>query len=86
MTTPEQFPILRANFQIPWFVIEQRKAQAQKNFGQTLEQLAARGGLTWSETLCVLENRDNIKQDPDYSRRRVLMIVEREQAKRVISS
>lgn len=78
MADVNNFPILNANYSIPRFVIDKRSAQAFKNFGQTIDQLAGRGGLTWSETLCVLENRDNVPQDPAYARRRVLLIVDRE--------
>lgn len=39
---------------IPWDVLAPHEARASRNHGQTLEQLAARGGLAWSEIVCIL--------------------------------
>lgn len=82
MSTREQYPIARANSVIPWFVMERRRAQAYVNFGLTLEQLADRGGTTWVETQCILENRANAPGDVDAAKRRVMQIVNREVARK----
>ncbi len=82
MTTRDQFPILRGNTAIPWFVVEARRAQAYVNHGQSLEQLADRGGLAWAEMLAVLENRPWKQQPADEAKRRVMVIVNREVARK----
>ncbi len=51
----EFFPILRhPEFRLPWAVIAPYAAQAQRNHYQSLEQLAQRGGLSFTEAFCVL--------------------------------
>lgn len=42
---------------VPWRLVEQHFAQAERNQGRTLEQLAEAGGLSWSELAAVLEDR-----------------------------
>ncbi len=42
---------------IPWEVIAPHEAQAHKNHGQSLERLAARGGLSYREMLAVLRDQ-----------------------------
>jgi hypothetical protein len=42
---------------VPWEMIEQHEAQAKKNHGQTVQCLAARGGLSACEALAVIEDR-----------------------------
>ena len=42
---------------IPWAFIEPHAKQAEQNFGQTLEELAARGGLVPCELVPVLEDQ-----------------------------
>lgn len=59
---PERrFPILggrgRTGEDIPWAALEPHREQAMRNHGQTLERLAERGGLGWSEALAVIEDR-----------------------------
>lgn len=39
---------------IPWDVLTPHEDRACRNHGQTLEELAARGGLAWSEIVCIL--------------------------------
>jgi hypothetical protein len=42
---------------IPWSLIEPHAKQAQRNHDQTLERLAERGGLSPSEAIAVLADR-----------------------------
>lgn len=59
--TPDarRFPIMggrdRALKSVDWSVAEQAREQALTNHGQTLEQLAARGGLDARELLAALK-------------------------------
>lgn len=39
---------------IPWDVLTPHEDRALRNHCQTLEELAARGGLAWSEIVCIL--------------------------------
>jgi len=53
-----QFPILGAKDaprSIPWRVLAPHEKQAQRNHSQSLESLARRGGLCWSEAYGVLK-------------------------------
>ena len=43
---------------IPYDVIKPHERQALLNQGQALDQLAERGGLSWSEAYAVLMDRD----------------------------
>lgn len=58
-TSYRQFPILQSKppQTIPWAMLIPHEAQAWINHGQTLEELANRGGLSWAETLAVLQNK-----------------------------
>lgn len=54
-----KFPILKENKNEPkeyiaWDIVEPHEHQAYINHGQTLEQLAERGGLSWYEMYCLL--------------------------------
>ena len=49
----------------PWHLIEPHSKQAMKNHGQTLERLAERGGLSPSELLAVMEDREWHRMDQD---------------------
>ena len=50
MSKMKRFPILSAKeASLPWALAERFRDQAEKNHSQTLEQLADRGGLSWSE-------------------------------------
>ena len=54
------FPVLQPDKKeeyIPYNVIAPHEAQAMKNHGQTLQRLAERGGLCWSEMLAVLKDK-----------------------------
>lgn len=51
---------------VAWSLIAPHEAQAQSNHGQSLEQLAARGGLSPAEALAVLTDRawrDSVHDD-----------------------
>lgn len=51
----KKFPILGTGESIDWNLIAPHEKQAMENhWGQTLEQLARRHGLSWYELLCVL--------------------------------
>lgn len=56
MNDEKMFPILktRPKEYIPWDIIAIHEKQALENHGQTLEKLAERGGLSWTETYFVL--------------------------------
>lgn len=54
-----QYPVLgtlgaRQQEYIPWDVLAPHEARAIRNHCQTLERLAERGGLAWSEIVCIL--------------------------------
>lgn len=60
-----QFPIQlvggcwsRKYSSIPWEVIQPHEEQALKNHRQTLERLAERGGLDYTEAYAVLNDKD----------------------------
>ena len=42
---------------IPWEMIAAHERQADRNHSQTLNRLHERGGLSWSESLAVLQDR-----------------------------
>lgn len=42
---------------IPYNIIAPHEAQAIKNHGQTLQRLAERGGLDWTEALAILNDK-----------------------------
>ncbi len=54
----KEFPILISNQKgkeyIPYDIIKPHEEQALKNHYQTLDRLAERGGLSWSEAYAVL--------------------------------
>lgn len=49
---------------IPWALIEPHRAQAQKNHGQSLEDLVKRGGLSKMEAVAVIEDKDFYERWP----------------------
>ncbi len=59
MMADDGFPILhpKGMLPVPWSVIRPHEAQAVSNHGQSLDRLAARGGLDVVELLAVLEDR-----------------------------
>ena len=69
------FPVLDERATIPWGVIASHAAQAKRNHYQTLERLAERGGLGWSELIAVLENRE--WRWDDHAKAKVLALVEK---------
>lgn len=54
-----QYPILQSKppQTIPWAMLIPHETQAWINHGQTLEELARRGGLGWAEALAILEDK-----------------------------
>lgn len=69
------FPILGTKESIPWLVIAPHESQAQSNHGQTLNRLAERGGLSWTEAFLTLTGqRLTFRNDPG-ARDKVLAIV-----------
>ena len=71
----KRFPILGELDEIPWAAIAPHEVQAIKNHYQTLERLAERGGLAWSEALAVLEDRPYTKMDEKQAKHKVILIV-----------
>lgn len=64
---------------IPWEILEPHEAQAYSNHGQSLEQLARRGGLSWREIYAVITDKEfdyGSEHAADYYRRAVLDAVE----------
>lgn len=55
------FPVLQSGRQpqeyIPYNIIAPHEAQAMRNHSQTLQRLAERGGLGWTEILAVLSDK-----------------------------
>ena len=75
---PRDFmPILRhPEFRLPWALMVPHTAQALKNHGQTLERLAERGGLGFTEAYAILKDKDGsaVKHDaPAQAAARVLI-------------
>ena len=52
---------------VPWAMIAQHEAQALKNHSQSLEQLAARGGLATFKALAVIEGRSLPQRPVDHA-------------------
>lgn len=58
------FPVLKGYFgapgggTVPWDFVAPHSQQAMTNHYQTLERLAERGGLSWSEIECVVCNKE----------------------------
>ena len=54
-----QYPILQSKppQTIPWAMLIPHETQAWINHGQTLEELARRGGLGWAEALAILQDK-----------------------------
>ena len=53
---------------IPWVMLIPHETWAWINHGQTLEELANRGGLSWAEALAILQDkkwRDAIQSDKE---------------------
>jgi len=52
------FPILDEAATVPWDFVRPHEGQARRNHYQTLDRLAARGGLSWLELYAVVTDRD----------------------------
>jgi hypothetical protein len=64
-----RFPILEEGRpSIPWEAIEPHRAQAYRNHYQTLERLAKRGGLSYFEVYCVLNDIPWINAEHEFKR------------------
>lgn len=76
MKEDNKFPILKSNPKeyIPWDIIIKHERQALKNHGQTIQRLAERGGLSWSEAYSVLTDDDYASFPDEYAREKVLRI------------
>jgi len=62
--TRRTFPILGGGgASIDWQLVQDHSRQANDNHGQSVERLAQRGGLSWSELYAVLHNRKWKKVD-----------------------
>lgn len=70
-----RYPILGTGETIPWEVIAPHEKQAQINHYQTLTRIAERGGLSWSEALAVLEDRQFEQIDEIVAKDMVIKIV-----------
>lgn len=57
-----KYPVIGTNPQeyVPHDVLIPHEGQALYNHSQTLKRLAERGGLSWYEILCILEDTMNI--------------------------
>ena len=73
------FPISGAP-NIPWAVIEPCERQAQKNHGQSIAELASRGGLSACEAVAVLNGRDWRPMRDSEALRELLAIVKERQS------
>ena len=60
---------------IPYKVIEKHEEQAMLNHYQTLERLAERGGLSYTEAIAVLEDRLFTPIEQDVAKYKVFGIV-----------
>lgn len=58
------FPVLRSyrytgeKEYVPWEFLESHENQAYENHGQSFEQLARRGGLSWTEIYYIIKDRE----------------------------
>lgn len=71
------YPVLggRQKEYIPFGVLAPHEEQALINHGQSLERLAERGGLGWSEMLAILEDRKFKNIEESLAKKRVLEYV-----------
>lgn len=62
MDNQKTFPIItstgRSNQAVPYSLVLSHEEQALKNHGQSVAQLARRGGLSWGELMCVLRDEN----------------------------
>lgn len=71
------YPVLgsRPKEYVPYGVLVPHEKQALENHAQSLERLAERGGLGWSEMLAILEDRKFTNIDEAFAKKRVLELV-----------
>lgn len=60
MENKKMFPVLDEGLLIPWTLLEMHEPQVVKNHQQTLEQLAARGGLDSFEIYCAVHGHSHL--------------------------
>lgn len=82
----KQFPVLHSSHReggaeyIPLEILEPHEEQAYASHGQSLEQLANRGGLSWREIYAVINDKEfdyGIEHATDYYKRAVLDVAEK---------
>lgn len=82
----KQFPVLHSSHRegepeyVPWEILEPHESQAYANHGQSLEQLASRGGLSWWEIYAVINDKEfdyGSNHTSNYYKRAVLDAVEK---------
>lgn len=78
----KKYPVLTSAFEktkeyVPWDMLSPHENRAYRNHGQSLEELARRGGLGWGEILAILEDRpwSSISRDEAKNREAVLHYV-----------
>lgn len=57
MNDEKMYPVMGISGEteyIPWNILAPHEARAIRNHGQTLEQLASRGGLCWAEIVWII--------------------------------
>lgn len=62
---------------VPWALLEPHRRQANRNHYQTLERLAERGGLSWSEMCAMIEDREWAQMPDDEAEARIMAAVAR---------
>ena len=53
----KMFPVLGTNYTVPYDLVERHKDQVWNNHHQTVEKIMSRGGLSWEELYCVLNDQ-----------------------------
>lgn len=69
---------------VPWALLAACEHQVKANHGQTLEELARRGGLDPAEALAVLQGRRWVSMPSDVARRELDALVQRAAARAVV--
>lgn len=76
MTESFRMPIIHTRFAVIWRPTDRDRQRAHENHDQTLERLADRGGVDWSELDAILSDEDySHARDEDASRKRVHLIL-----------
>jgi hypothetical protein len=87
MSDALRFPVLGGGMTVPWSLLAPHEPQAQANHDQSLKRLAERGGLSWTEMLCVLEARGwrhGRELTDEAAKPLVLALVEAHEAREVV--